>query len=118
MQTPPPTPPPPLPGMPAIYIGISGHACAIDTGTGATLWKTALPTQGVFGESTPRADTSVIVRDGFVFAGVFGNLFCLDAKTGRILWKNELPGLGYNEVCLAMEGVSLQILTRVVKQSN
>jgi outer membrane protein assembly factor BamB len=114
----PPPLPPPLPDTSAIYIGTSGHVCAINTGTGTTLWKTALSSKGLFGETTTRADTSVLVRDGFVYAGVFGHLFCLDAKTGRILWKNELPGLGHNDVSLSMEGVSLQIMTKVVRQST
>ena len=101
---------------PPLVIGSNGYVAAIDVTTGSELWRTKLQT-GVF-SATAHADVSVLVQDNFVFAGSHGHLFCLDAENGTILWHNELKGMGYNDVALAMQNVSVQFLQKVVRSSN
>lgn len=99
-----------------LCIGSNGHVAAIDPATGKELWRTKLQ-QGML-KATNYADVSVIVREGAVYAGSQGHLFALDAATGQILWHNELPGLGHNDLSLAFDGVSIQYLQKVERQSS
>ena len=87
----------------------------MDQATGTELWRT-LVSKGILG--TSGQDVSVIIADGAVFAGSHGKLFCLDLETGEIRWTNELKGMGYNDVSLAIEGVSIQYLQKVVRQQS
>jgi outer membrane protein assembly factor BamB len=103
--------------MNPLIIGTNGSVAALDTGTGEILWATALETGGIF-SSTRSEDVSVILRDGKIFAGCSGHLFCLDAGTGRILWHNDLKGFGHNDISLALEGVSVQFLEKMVRRSS
>jgi outer membrane protein assembly factor BamB len=100
-----------------LIIGTNGSVAAIDPATGDTLWATALETGGLF-SSTNHEDVSVILRDGNVFAGCSGHLFCLAAASGEILWHNDLKGFGHNDISLAVEGVSVQFLEKVVRRSS
>jgi len=100
-----------------IIIGTNGSVAAIDPATGEILWATELRTGGIL-SSTRGEDVSVILRDGQVFAGCSGHLFCLSAESGDILWHNDLKGFGHNDVSLALEGVSVQYLEKVVRRSN
>ena len=59
----------------------------------------------------------MLVQGGFVLAGSHGHLFCLDVETGSVLWNNELKGMGYNDISLAMQNVSVQFLQKVVRNS-
>lgn len=98
-----------------LIIGTNGYVVAIDQATGDELWRT-LVRKGILGSSGQ--DVSVIIADGAVFAGSHGELFCLDLQSGEIRWKNELKGMGYNDVALAIEGVSIQYLQKVVRQQS
>lgn len=98
-----------------LIIGTNGYVCSIAPDTGAEVWRTKLQS-GAF-SATTRSDVSVIVCEGRVFAGAHGHLFCLDLADGRILWHNELAGLGYNDVSIALEGVSIQYLKQI-RHSN
>jgi outer membrane protein assembly factor BamB len=100
-----------------LIIGTNGNVAAIDSSTGEILWATELRTGGIL-SSTRGEDVSVIVRDGQVFAGCSGHLFCLSAETGDILWHNDLKGFGHNDLALALEGVSVQYLEKVVRRSS
>lgn len=100
-----------IPPTPLI-IGTNGLVAAIDRSTGAELWRTALQ-EGVFG-ATKRTDIAVLVADGAVYAGGAGHLYCLSLANGQILWHNELPGMGYNDISIALEGVSVQYLQKTV----
>ena len=102
--------------MDSLIIGSNGSVAAIDPESGGILWQTDLKTGSLF-SSTSRADVSVLVRGNFVFAGGAGHLFCLDAQNGEILWHNPLKGMGHNDVSLAMEGVSVQYLQKVVQRN-
>jgi outer membrane protein assembly factor BamB len=99
-----------------LFIGSNGHVCAINTKTGNELWRTRL--QESFFGATRSEDVSVLVRDGVVFAGANGHLFGLSAQNGQVLWHNELKGLRFNDICLAMEGVSVQFVQKVVHRSS
>ncbi|NOS72223.1 MAG: PQQ-binding-like beta-propeller repeat protein [Verrucomicrobia bacterium] len=99
-----------------LIIGSNGYVSRIDVVTGQELWRTKL-LSGLLGGSSC-TDVSVLLREQFVFAGTHGHLFCLDLATGKILWKNELKGMGYNDVALAMEGVSIQFLTKVERSHS
>ena len=99
--------------MSMLFIGTNGTVSAIDIATGGVGWTTSLST-GEFFVSTAHQDVSVLAHDGTVFAGCMGHLFCLDAESGRILWHNPLSGMGHNDISLAVEGVSIQYLEKVV----
>ena len=99
-----------------LIIGTNGYVASLDPDTGTELWRTKL--QGGVFNATTREDVSVIICDGKVFAGSKGHLFCLNLASGEILWRNELKGLGYNDVSLALEGISIQYLQRVVRSSS
>ena len=99
-----------------LIIGSNGYVAAIDVMDGRELWRTRLQT-GVF-TATSHSDVSVLVQDGFIFAGSRGNLFCLDVESGSILGNNELKGMGYNDVSLAMQNVSVQFLQKVERSSS
>ena len=99
-----------------LIIGSNGYVAAIDLMDGRELWRTKLQT-GVFAATTNQ-DVSVLVQGGFIFAGSRGHLFCLDVESGSILWKNELKGMGYNDVSLAMQNVSVQFLQKVERSSS
>jgi outer membrane protein assembly factor BamB len=98
-----------------LYIGSNGHVSAIDPRTGAEVWRTKLQ-QGLI-TSTGAADVSVIVRDSVIYAGSAGHLFALSTD-GTILWENSLKGLGYNDVSLAFEGISIQYLQKVERNNS
>lgn len=100
----------------SLFIGSNGQVAAIDMVTGEVRWQTKLQS-GMFC-ATGGADVSVIVRGGFVFAGSQGHLFCLDAESGGVIWHNELSGMGYNDVSLALENVSVQYVQKVERQSS
>jgi len=70
-----------------LFIGIGGHAVALDVGTGEELWRTKL--KGGSGTAT-----TVAIIAGKLYAGSGGEVFRLDLSTGQILWRNKLPGLG------------------------
>ena len=106
--------PPKLPSP--LFIGSNGFVAAINTSTGQELWRTQLQ-RGVF-KSTGNADVSVLVRGELLFAGAAGHLFCLAADTGQIIWHNELGGMGYNDISLAIDNVSIQYVQKVVRHSN
>lgn len=99
-----------------LFIGSNGYVARVDVASGVELWRTRLLT-GLFGGSSC-TDVSVLVRGESVFAGTHGHLFCLDYETGRILWQNELTGLGYNDVALAMDGVTIQFLSKVSRSGS
>ena len=101
---------------PPLLIGSNGYVAAIDVMDGRELWRTKLQT-GVF-TATAHSDVSVLVQDKFVLAGSRGHLFCLDVENGAILWHNELQGMGYNDVSLAMQNVSVQFLQKVERSSS
>jgi outer membrane protein assembly factor BamB len=99
-----------------LVIGSNGHVCAIDSRSGAEIWRTQLQ-EGLFG-STRSADVSVIVRDGVVYAGSQGHLFALSAENGEILWHNELEGLRFNDISLAFDGHSIQFLQKTIQRNS
>ncbi len=103
--------------MNPLIIGTNGAVSAIDPKSGNVLWKTVLTT-GEFLSSTSHSDVSVLVQGDVIFAGGSGHLFCLEAASGRILWHNPLKGFGHNDISLAMNGVSVQFLTKVETSSN
>jgi outer membrane protein assembly factor BamB len=106
--------PPRLPSP--LFIGSNGFVAALDTSTGQELWRTQLQ-RGAF-KATGSADVSVLVRGALIFAGAAGHLFCLAADTGQIIWHNELSGMGYNDISLAIDNVSIQYLQKVVRHTH
>jgi outer membrane protein assembly factor BamB len=95
-----------------LIIGCNGKVAGIEPTSGKVLWTTELNTGGLF-SATARADVCVLVKGGIVFAGCSGHLFCIDSSNGRLLWHNPLKGFGHNDVTLALEGVSVQVVTKV-----
>lgn len=99
-----------------LIIGSNGFVARVDPVGGVELWRTKL-LPGLFGSSSC-TDVSVVLRDQVIFAGTHGHLFCLDLSNGQILWRNELKGMGFNDVALAMEGVSVQFLSKTTASSS
>jgi outer membrane protein assembly factor BamB len=80
-----------------VFIGIAGHAVALDRATGQEVWRTKLV----------GSDFVTLVLDGAdLFAGTRGRLFCLDPASGMIRWRNELKGLGWDLVSVAGDGAA------------
>jgi outer membrane protein assembly factor BamB len=72
-----------------LYIGVGGHAVAVDRATGREIWRCKLK----------RSSFVTVYSDaGGLYAGAGGELFCIDRATGRILWQNKLSGLGLNVI--------------------
>ena len=101
--------------MTPLILGTNGSVAAIDPATGAIVWQTKLSTGGLL-SATSSQDVAVLVRGNEVFAGSAGHLFCIDAQTGAILWHNSLDGLGYNDISLAIDGISVQYLQKVERR--
>lgn len=99
-----------------LIIGSHGYVSNIDSGSGTELWRTKL-LPGLFG-GTSGTDVTVLLRGQKIYAGTHGNLFCLDLNSGQILWHNKLEGMNFNDVALAMEGVAIQVVTKVVTQQT
>jgi outer membrane protein assembly factor BamB len=72
-----------------LYIGVGGHAVAIDPSSGEEIWRTKLK-GAMF--------VTIHQRGSEVYAGANGELFCLSADTGEIIWHNKLKGLGLSVV--------------------
>ena len=49
-------------------------------------------------------------------AGIYVSRF--DAATGKLLWHNALAGMGHNDISLAMDGVSIQFLEKIVRRDR
>jgi outer membrane protein assembly factor BamB len=105
-----------MPDLPPLVIGSNGYVAALNPPTGEEMWRTQLK-QGLF-SSTSGSDVSVIVVGSIIFAGSCGHLFCLAIEDGAVLWANDLKGFGYNDVSLAMQGVSVQYLQKVEQRSS
>jgi outer membrane protein assembly factor BamB len=78
-----------------LFIGVGGHALALDRATGMERWRTKL-----------KGSTATVLlhRDGDqLYASASGELFCLDPGTGAIRWHNRLKGLGLGIVAMATE---------------
>ena len=103
--------------MTPLIIGTNGSVAAINPETGKIIWETSLSTGAIL-SATNYQDISVLVRGDVVFAGGAGHLFCLDAQSGKILWHNSLEGFGHNDISLAMDGVSVQFLTKVERANR
>lgn len=99
-----------------LIVGSNGYVAAIDALTGSELWRTKLQS-GLLG-STRYQDVSVLIRDGAVYAGSCGHLFCLSLADGEILWSNGLKGMGYNDISLAMDGISIQFLQKTERTAS
>lgn len=80
-----------------LYIGVGGHAVAIDRTTGTELWRTKLKASSF---------VTVYSDHGGLYAGAKGELFCLDRTTGSILWHNRLSGLGMNVITFSGSAAS------------
>jgi outer membrane protein assembly factor BamB len=98
-----------------LVIGTNGHVAAFDLASGQELWRTKL---GGFFSATGQSDVAVLIQEDKVMAGCQGHLFCLALEDGKILWNNELSGLGYNDISLAVDNISIQYLQKVVRNNS
>lgn len=80
-----------------VFIGIRGHAMALDRATGTEVWRTALKGAEF---------VNVAVDGNDVFASARGQMFCLEASTGTLRWRNTLNGLGWGIVSIAGTGAA------------
>jgi outer membrane protein assembly factor BamB len=92
-----------------VYIGIRGHALALDRANGREVWKTQLK----------GADfVNVALHGDDVLASSRGELFCLDGSSGKIRWHNKLSGLGWGLVSIAGTGAVTAAETRRRQQAR
>src|SRR4030095_9185794 len=75
-----------------VFIGIGGHAVAIDAASGSEVWRTKLKSS-TFVTISPSSDR--------ILAGAGGEIFCLDPASGSVLWHNKLKGLGLGVVAFS-----------------
>jgi outer membrane protein assembly factor BamB len=80
-----------------VFIGIKGHALALDRATGHEVWRTKLK-GGDF--------VNVVLQGHDLLATADGEVFCLDPATGHVRWNNELKGLGFGLITVAVSGSS------------
>ena len=76
-----------------LFAGTYGNVVAIDKGSGATVWQTALP-------KSSYQLVSILFEDDTVFCAAKGRVFALDPANGSLLWTNEMPGLRHGLVYL------------------
>ncbi|MDQ3697737.1 MAG: PQQ-like beta-propeller repeat protein [Gemmatimonadota bacterium] len=77
-----------------LFIGIQGHALAVDRATGTEVWRRKLK----------GSDVVLIHRDAErLYATTKGEAWCLDPLSGAVLWNNQLKGLGLGLVCVATD---------------
>jgi outer membrane protein assembly factor BamB len=72
-----------------VFLGIGGHAVALDRATGTELWRRKLK-MGQF--------TTVLFDGHSLLAAGGGEVFCIDPSTGEVLWHNKLPRLGHGVI--------------------
>jgi outer membrane protein assembly factor BamB len=89
-----------------IYIGIGGHAVAIDASTGTEIWRTRLKGRDI---------VTVYTAGDRLLAGAGGELFGLDPVGGSILWHNTLKGLGLGLIAFD-SGASIAAARHVVQR--
>ena len=96
-----------------LIIGLNGYVISLDPTSGHEHWRTKL-SYGFF-SATQSGNVSVIKRDEMILVGCNGHVFGLDAGSGEKLWHNELPGAGHGSLSLAVEGVSVQYIEKIVE---
>ena len=74
-----------------VFVGINGHAIALDRATGRDVWRARL--KGHF--------VNLVLFGEDLFATAQGEIFCLDPETGMIRWNNRLKGMGYGLATVA-----------------
>jgi len=75
-----------------VYLGIGGHAVALDLATGAELWRRKIKGSAL---------TGVAVCGDRLLVTASGEVWCLEPAQGEILWHNRLKGLGQGFVTVA-----------------
>jgi outer membrane protein assembly factor BamB len=94
-----------------IYVGIQGHAVALDRATGTEIWRVKLKSGAL---------VNLVRDDSYLYAAVQGQLFCLDPGTGTIIWRNPLKGLGLGLASIVAPGGEPEssLLLQSVKRSE
>lgn len=90
-----------------LFIGAGGRVVAIDTATGAELWRTRLKSRSV---------TTVAIVDGKLYGAAQGEVFRLDPASGTIIWRNGLKGLGFGVV--AFPGTNDAVVAAALAQEQ
>jgi outer membrane protein assembly factor BamB len=85
--------------MQTLFIGIKGTVLALNSATGAEVWRTELKGMSF---------VNLSLTGEHVLAATKGELFCLDRSTGTLLWHNRLKGLGHGLMTVATEPGSSQ----------
>jgi len=75
-----------------VYLGIGGHAVALDLATGAEIWRRKIKGSAL---------TGVVVAGDRLLVTASGEVWCLEPTQGEILWHNRLKGLGQGFVTVA-----------------
>ncbi len=95
--------------MDRIYIGSNGRAAAINTQTGEIIWEVKFKNSS--------KEVSIVEKENFLFVGCQGKFYCLNKQDGQTIWVNELKGWGYENIGIAMEGISVQYQTKIIDRS-
>ncbi|HUP22664.1 MAG TPA: PQQ-binding-like beta-propeller repeat protein [Thermoanaerobaculia bacterium] len=75
-----------------VFLGVRDHVVALDTTTGAELWRQKVKTSGM---------VTVHFDGRNLLAGSGGEVWSLDPSTGETRWHNKLPRLGLGVVMFA-----------------
>jgi outer membrane protein assembly factor BamB len=97
-----------------IYGATNYYVFSIDENTGNEIWRTKL-TAGFLAGGVFKL-ISILVKGDVVIAGSDGNMWGINKNTGEILWRNGLKGLGYENLSMATENVSIQYVQEEVKK--
>ncbi len=92
-----------------LFIGVGGHAVALDPVTGTEIWRTKLKRSSF---------VTVSLFRGRIFAGAAGELFCLDPASGELLWHNRLKGLGLGVVAFQSSDVVSEAAAMAQRQAQ
>jgi len=89
----------------SLFVGQQGRVMAIDTCTGATIWKTGLPRTGydmVDLLYTSRAELDGFHKDEVLYAGSRGRIFCFNPSDGSVIWSANIKPSTKCHLCMAV----------------
>ncbi len=92
-----------------VYLGIGGHAVAVDLSTGQEIWR-----RKVKGGQL----TTVVVAADRLLVTAGGEIWCLDRESGAELWHNRLKGLGVGLVTVAGANMTPALAAALIAQQQ
>ena len=91
-----------------VFLGIHGHALALDRRTGREAWRT--PLKGDF--------VNLVLLGDDLLAATQGEIFCLDPATGRVRWHNPLKGMRFGIATIAAQAARIAPIAPAAEQQR